>query len=175
MLQIADEVILDPQIALVDFGDEGQPVHVLENRPVAVVGDGAVRATEAHTVDCVEWPALGDLLDREIKLFAGDKVDSGGRLQTVLGFDGDLGADHADLQPRVLVLQRLGDPDVRGEGRCRRVKHRQLVLAGDRQHVGELELCRRSVDQLAVRHECGRLGQPSRIPEGADLALGLIA
>ena len=44
VLQIADEVILDPQIALVDFGDERQPVHVLKNRPVAVVGDSTVRA-----------------------------------------------------------------------------------------------------------------------------------
>src|SRR5271165_6875936 len=33
---------------------------------------------------------------------------------------------------------------------------------------------RRRVDQLAVRHEGGRLRQPGRVPEGRDLALRLV-
>ena len=50
--QIADEVVLDPQVALVDLGDERQLVHVLEDRAVVVVDDraGAV--------------AIGDAVDR---------------------------------------------------------------------------------------------------------------
>ena len=80
VLQVTDEVILDPQIALVDFGDERQPVHVLEYRPVGVVGDDGVRAAEAQTVDCIEPTALGDFLDGEIELLAGDKVDGRGCL-----------------------------------------------------------------------------------------------
>ncbi len=175
MLQIADEVILDPQIALVDFGDEGQAVHVLENSPVVVVGNPAVRAAETYTVDRIERSALGDFLDREIELLAGDKIDRRGGPQTVLRFDGDLSTDHADLQPRVLILQRLGDPNVRREGRGRGMKHRQLIPARDRQHVGELKLRRRRVDQSAIGHECCRLREPSRVPEGANLAFGLIA
>ena len=33
VLQIADEIILDPEVALIDLGDEGQLVHVLQHRP----------------------------------------------------------------------------------------------------------------------------------------------
>src|SRR6266850_1060532 len=55
------------------------------------------------------------------------------------------------------------------------MKHRQLVIPRERQHLIELEPRRRRVDQLAVRNERRRLGQPGRIPEGADLALRLIA
>ena len=39
MLQIADEIILDPEVALVDLGDERQLVHVLEDRALPVVDD----------------------------------------------------------------------------------------------------------------------------------------
>ena len=37
--QVADEVVLDPQVALVDLGHERQLVHVLQDRAVLVVLD----------------------------------------------------------------------------------------------------------------------------------------
>ena len=43
VLQIADEIILDLEVALVDLGDERQLVHVLEHRPRPVVHDAAGR------------------------------------------------------------------------------------------------------------------------------------
>jgi hypothetical protein len=49
--QITDEVILDPEVPPVHLGDEGQPVHVLEDRPVGVVHDDTVGVTEAQTID----------------------------------------------------------------------------------------------------------------------------
>ena len=130
---------------------------------------------EAQTVDRIEGAALRHFLDREIELLAGDEVDGRRGLEAVFGLDRDLGADKADLQLRVGILQRLGDPDVGGEGRRRGVQHRQFVVAGERQNVVELEPRRRRVDQLAVGEEGRRLGEPSRVPERADLALGLIA
>ncbi len=54
------------------------------------------------------------------------------------------------------------------------MEHRQFVVLGERQHMIDLELRRRSVDQLAVGDEGRRLGEPGREPERPDLAFGLI-
>src|SRR5207247_7977489 len=49
--QIADEVILDPEVPPVQLVDEGQLVHVLEDRTVGIVDDDTVGVAEALTVD----------------------------------------------------------------------------------------------------------------------------
>ena len=41
VFQIADEIVLDCEVALVDRRDEGQRIHVLQDRPVGVVDDHA--------------------------------------------------------------------------------------------------------------------------------------
>src|SRR4029450_2915298 len=98
MQQIADEIILDDEIALVHRRDERQLVHVLQHRAVLVVYDGAVAVAPGEPGDAVEVASFGDLLDGEIELVAGDKIDRRRRLQARLRLDGDLGPDHADLQ-----------------------------------------------------------------------------
>src|ERR1700739_3655481 len=147
---------------------------MLEYGAIAVVHDRAARPAEAEPVDLVPAASLGDLKDREIKLLTRDKVESGGRRETLLWLHCDLGADHADLKLRVGVLQRFGDSDIGGEGRGRGVQHREFVFARERQHVVELEARRWRVDQLAAWNEGSRLGQPGRIPERADLAPCLV-
>src|SRR5262249_14941802 len=42
VLEVAAEIVLDDQIALIDRGDERQVVHALEDRAVVVMDDGAV-------------------------------------------------------------------------------------------------------------------------------------
>ena len=175
MQEIADKIIFDLEVALVDLADKGQPVHVFEDRAIAVVADRAAGGAVAEAVDRVERAPVGDLLDREVEFFAGDKIESGRRLEAVLGLDRDLGADHADLEPRVGVLERLGDLDVGGEGRGRGVQDAELVIGGERRNVAEPEPRRRRVDEPAFGHQGRRLGEPSRIPERADLAARLIA
>ena len=54
--------------------------------------------------------ALGDLLAGEVEFVAGDEVDRRSRAAGCLRLDRDLGADEADLQLRVGVLQRLARP-----------------------------------------------------------------
>ncbi len=73
--QVADEVILDPQVALVDLGDERQLVHVLQHRAVLVVLDHAVGVAEGDAVDSGPVAALGDFLDGEVEFVAGHEVD----------------------------------------------------------------------------------------------------
>ncbi len=118
VLQIADEVVFNPQIALVDFGDEGQLIHLFQDRPIAVVGYDAVRAAKAQTVYCIVRPAFRDLFDRKIEFLAGDKIDGRRSPEAVFRLDRNLGADKSDLELRIHILECLSDPEVGGEGRC---------------------------------------------------------
>jgi hypothetical protein len=71
---IADKVILDDEVALVDVDHKGKLIHIVQDRPLAIVHDLAA-APVADAVDLLERAALGDLLDGEIELGAGDEVD----------------------------------------------------------------------------------------------------
>src|SRR6516164_6041940 len=64
VLQIADKIVLDPQVALVDLTDEGQLVHVFEDCTIAIVGYSAAAVAPAQPVDRSEGPTVGNLLDR---------------------------------------------------------------------------------------------------------------
>src|SRR5690349_20480884 len=75
VLQIADEVILDLEVALVDLADEGQLVHVLEDGALGIVHDGAGIIAIAEAVDAVEAAPLGDFLDGEVELVAADEIE----------------------------------------------------------------------------------------------------
>src|SRR5256885_14284511 len=75
MLEVADEVILDLEVALIDLGDEGQLVHVLEDGAVPIMGDRAGDIAIGNPVDFVEGEPVGNLLDGEIELVARDEVD----------------------------------------------------------------------------------------------------
>ena len=91
-------------------------------------------------------------------------------LRLVLGLDRDLGADEADLEIRIERLHRLGRLHVAQEGWRGGVQHEQLILPRIGRDIGEAQPVRRRVDQLRVGNERGRLGEPGRIPERADLA-----
>ena len=106
--------------------------------------------------------ALGDFLDGEVELVAGDEVDRRALRQAFVRLHRHLGADEADLQRRVGRLQRRRHLHVGGEGRRRGVDHAQLVLARGAGHRVQADAGRRRVDQLAARHQRGRLGQPGR-------------
>jgi len=174
MLQIADEVILDPEIALIDFGDEGQLIHVLEDRALAIVTDGAARVAIAEAVDAVPGAAVGNLLDGEIEFVAADEVERARRFEAFPRLDRDLGADEADLELRVRVLHRLRDLHVVGKGRRRGVHHHELVFLRQRQHIAEAQPGRGRVDKAAALDQRRRLRKPGRKPERADFAPRLI-
>src|ERR1700749_3514086 len=61
--QIADEIILDPEIAGIDVRDERKQGHVLERRALAVMDDLAGGIAIAHAVDRLPGLTLGNLLD----------------------------------------------------------------------------------------------------------------
>src|SRR5437899_6464310 len=173
MQEVADEVLLDHQVALVDVHDERQRVHVLERRPLRRALEVSVRAI-AEPRHLRERPSLGDFLDSEVELAARDELDRRRGSEGALALDGDVRPDEADPQPRVSLLERLGDADVVRKRRGARVEHGEVVVPPERHHVPEREPGRRRVDETAAGDERRRLGEPRGVPERPDLAAGLI-
>ncbi len=175
MLQIPDEVVLDPEVPLVNGRNKGQRVHVFQDRPRVVVHDPAFGIAVGKARDPVPVTSLGHFLDREVELVAGDEVDCLRRRQTSRRIDSDLGADQSGLQGRVDRLHRLDRLDIRRERGRRRVQYDQVVLARSGRDIGKLQAVRWRIDQLATLDQRRRLGEPSRIPERADFATTLEA
>ena len=120
MQQIANRVVLDDEVALVNVHHERQRVHILEHGTVRRVSDRAVRL-EAEPEDGIEPAALSDFLDREVELVPRDEVDRRGRRQRPFGIHCDVRADESDPQRRVLRLQRRRHTHVVSKRRCARV------------------------------------------------------
>ncbi len=133
----------------------------------------ASRIGEAE--DRLPVPPVGDLLDGEIKFVAGGEIDDRRGFERSFGVDRGLGADQPGLQRRVGVLERRDRLHIRGEGGRRGVHHGQVEILRLGHNLGERGPMRRRVDELAVRHERGRLREPGRVPERRDLAFRLVA
>src|SRR5262245_27809462 len=167
--EVADEVLLDHQVAVVDVHHERQGVHVLERRPLRRALEVPVRAI-AESGHLWKRPPLRDLLDGEVELAAGHELDGRRGSERALALHGDVRPDETDPEARVLALERLGHAHVVRERRRARVQHGQVVVAPQRHHVLERQPGRRRVDEPAARHERRRLREPRRIPERPDLA-----
>src|SRR6202035_1565028 len=75
VLEIADEIIPDRQIALIDRRDETQFVHIFKNGPRRIVPQRAGGIAIGQSRDHAPIALAGDLLDGEIELVAGDEID----------------------------------------------------------------------------------------------------
>ncbi len=115
MLEVADEIILDGQIALVDRRDERQLVHVLQNGAWGIVPDRAGGVAIGQSGDAVPVPSLGDFPDGEVEFVAGDEIDDRRTGQAGVWLDRHLGAHKARLQVRIGGLKRLDHADIGGE------------------------------------------------------------
>ena len=148
MLEIADEVILDLQVALVDRRDEGQLVHVFEHGAGFVLLDDAVLVAIDEAGDRGKVAPFRDVAHREVVVLAGDEIDGGRFLERGARVDGDIGADHADLDAGLGLFQPSGIFDVGGEGRRRRMQHGEIVLRRFGHHLVAADAVRRGIDQL---------------------------
>jgi hypothetical protein len=105
VIEVADEIVLDDEVALVNRRDERKLVHVEEDGAIRVVRDAAVGRTIGQPGNAAQLASFGHLLDGEIELVAGDEIDRLGRPQAALRVDGDPGADESDHEARVELLQ----------------------------------------------------------------------
>src|SRR5581483_3488508 len=97
VLEVADEVVLDLEIALVDVEHARERVHVVDELALAVVVDLAVLVAPREPVHVGEIAALSDLGDRVVELLAADEVDRLRGEDRLLRHDGDVRAAEADL------------------------------------------------------------------------------
>jgi hypothetical protein len=97
MLQIADEVVFDIEVAFVDRRDEGEQIHILQDRALVVVDNDSGRIAIGQAGDAAPRPAIRDLFDGEIELVTGDEIDQWRCIEASGRIDGDFGADQSDL------------------------------------------------------------------------------
>ena len=109
MEQVADEILLDLQVALIDVGHPGQRVHVGDHLALGVVLDLAVLVAVAQAGDGVERAAFGDFLAGEIEFLAPDPVNGRGGLQRLGRQHRGVRADEADLGLGPVLLDGFGD------------------------------------------------------------------
>ena len=125
---IAAEIFGGVEVALVDGRDHRQHVHVLDLRTVPVAHDAAIGRTPGDAVHLGERPALRQLDHREVIFLAADEIDRGAGEKTLFVLDHHLGADKADPDRGVALLDESGGADVLVEGRRRGVKDDEIAL-----------------------------------------------
>ena len=97
MEQIADEILFDLQVALVDVGHPRKRIHVLDHLALGVVFDPAVLVLVGKPSDGREVAAFGDFLAGEIKFLAANPINRPGRLQRFGGQYHRVRPDEADF------------------------------------------------------------------------------
>jgi hypothetical protein len=175
VLQVADKVVLDLEVALVDGRNEGQPIHVLDHRARRVVNDAAVRRPIAQSHDFGVRPVLRDLDAGVVEFLAAAPIDGRRAGQGAGGIDSHFGADHADLDFRVLLFQKRRELRVRRERRRTRMNHNRFIIRSNGERLVDGQPIGGRIDEPASRHHRGRLRQPGRIPERLDFPFRLIA
>ena len=172
--QVADEVLLDLQIPLVDIGHPGQRVHVVDEIPLRVVDDLAFLA-ETQTRNGFHRAVFTDLLAGEVELLATHPINRRGRLERLGRQDSRVRPNESDLRVRALSLDGLGHLAVVLQRRRGRIDDDVAEVLGDAQGLLHADVMGRTVEQSGIRHQGGRLGQPSWVPEGSHLTACLIA
>ena len=93
VLEIADEVVFDLEVALVDGRDERQKIHVFEHGPLGVADDDAGLVAPSQTGYGREVPSLRDLFDGEVEFVARDKIHDRRGFEALVALDRHLCAD----------------------------------------------------------------------------------
>ena len=175
MQQVADEVVLDLEVALVHVGDPRERVHVLDHLALLVVDDLAVGVAEGESVDGFNRAILGDFLAGEIELLAPDPVDGRRGFQCLGGQHRGVRADETDLRIRTLRLDGLGDLAVILQRGRAGVDDDVIVVLRDVEAFILADVVRRTIEELRAGDQGGGLREPGRIPIRSNFAPRLVA
>jgi hypothetical protein len=174
MLEIADEVVADRQIALVDRRDERQIVHVLDHGPRRVVDDGS-GMTMREALDDGQRQPVGDLFAGVVEFFPTDKIHGGRGIQRSFRIHHGLRSHHADQHRRPLGLQHLGKFRIGRKRRSAGMQDHEFVVARDGEALLHRQFVGGRVEHPRVRHQRRGLRQPGRVPERFHLPFRLVA
>jgi hypothetical protein len=117
MQEISNEIVLNPQVAPVNISHPGQLVQILDQRTVLVVDNASGRVAVAQSGDLIQGTALGHFPACVVKLSPAYPINGPRGLEGFGGQDGGVGANHAHLSFRALLLDSLGDPAIVRQGR----------------------------------------------------------
>jgi len=130
---------------------------------------------EREAIDFGEWTIEGEIEASEVELFASDEIDGLADGEGFVGEDGGVSADEADGEVRILIFESFGEGAVALEGGGAGMNDDEFVVAGDAENITAGEVIWGGVEQAGAFDERGWLGEPSGIPERADLAFCLVA
>ena len=175
MLEVADEILFDLEVALVNVGDPRERVHVGNHLALGVVLNLPFAVLVGNALHGREVAAFGDFLAGEVELLARDPVNGPRGLERLGGQHHRVRADEANLGGGPLLLDGLGDLAVvlqRGRGG---VDDDVVEVLRDGEALGHVNVVRRAVEEPAAGHERGGLREPGGIPVAGDFARGLVA
>ena len=164
MLQIADKIVFDRQIALIHVHDERQTVHILNRRPGRGEGDAPIVAVR-QTANIFQRLARCNVGANVIKLSDRNPIHRRRGIHRLHRQDAYVRADHADHDLGIYFLQVRGKFRVVCKGRRARVQHRQFVVLCQGSHLLDRQAIRGSIDKLATGDHGRGLRQPGRIPK----------
>src|SRR5882724_1792985 len=118
------------QIAVVNVGHVRQRVQILQLRTIGGVCDYAIFPV-GNSQNVFKGFALGKFFDRIVEFLADDKINCWRLDQSPLRQYGHVWADEGNLNPRIYVLDTLGQPDVSGKTRRAGVKDEKFIFFGD--------------------------------------------
>ena len=174
MQQVADEILFDLQVALIDIRHPRQRVHVLNHLALGVVFDFPVAVFVRQTGDGGKVAAFGDFLAGEIEFLAPNPVNRRRGLERFRRQHHRMRADEADFRVGLLRLDGLGDLAIIFQRRRGGVDDDVIEIYRDGETFREVNIVRRAVEQPGIWRERGWLREPRRIPIAGHFAPRLI-
>ena len=164
MQQERNVVILDDQIALVDFGGERKLVEIrrLQLRTRRIQMNAAVLAITC-ACNLRERLALGKFDDGVIELAGHDEIDLR-RVQQAVRLDLDMRADKSHLDIGLYSFDRTRQRYIVRETYRRCEQDQEVVVPRDLDRLLRRDAVRRRIQQTAARQHSSRISQPDGIP-----------
>src|SRR5579863_270233 len=104
-------IVQDLEIPLVDLGDKGKRIEVVDDFPIRVMEDFSIPPV-ADPRHLVPIAAFRDFLDRIVELPSNDQIDTRRGLETLLGKNTDMRTNEGDLGSGPLSFDQLGGSDI---------------------------------------------------------------
>ena len=134
MLQIADEIVFDRQVALVDVHDERKIVHVLNRGPGRRERDASV-VPVGNPADVFERLARGNVRADVVKFPDRNPVHGRRGIHGLQRQNANVRAHHADHDFRIHFLEVRGKLRIVRKRWRARVQHGQFVVLRQRSHL----------------------------------------
>src|SRR5208283_1635056 len=112
MKQIADEVIVDVQISMIDRENAWQGIRIEQDLAFRRMAYGAIGCSVSEAFDLIKVISPGQLETGIIKLVAAHEIECRSLKQSLLGGNGDVGSHKSYKCMRVMGLEGSGAFDV---------------------------------------------------------------